>query len=1043
MQLEGEKARRPGGLWRAQLARPILLFLLGLGMGVDTFLPVRQPLRAAEAVSAAPVEYSVRRFSGDDGLPQDSVNCVLQSAEGYLWIGTGFGLARFDGQRFTMFDRFNTPALQSDAITTLAEDATGHLWIGTPRGLVQLYQGRFIGPGQNKEYPTERVAALKVGRDGALWVGSAHGVTRIRGDELTRFGEAAGLEHEDVRELHELPDGRVLVHTSAGWQELDPKSGRFLGARERYVPGPGVEFALPSDHEGRAWMADKEGISVRLPDGWQRVLAFPPGRPIEGVAFYPHPAQGLVVQVSPLGVYQWNGRELTPLTSDRPELLRRARGAWLDREESLWLATADGLMRLQRRSVKVTGQRQGLLSDLCLTVSEGRDGTMWVGTAAGVNALRDGQVVASLRLAGPPPELGAVVLAAQDGRIWYSSGGPEVVCVNPGQPEKPVATLSLGRRRVRCLFEDRAGAVWVGTSAGLFKVTGTTTETFPGAEALAIYDVRVVHQDQRGVFWIGTHGSGLFRLTATEVKPLEGGPEAPTDEIRAVLEGRQGLMWVGTAAGLHLLESGRWHRFTRQQGLAENFINQLLEDNDGRLWISGVRGIHGVLIRDLLLAAEGRLSRVRCLTLNQLDGMVGAETSGGQQPAGARDQRGQLWFPTPNGVVEINPRRVRANEQTPRVLIEKLVADRQTFLPGDLVGALDRSAGAAPTRLRLSRGVARTLTVQFTAATFVQSELAHFRYRLIGYDKGWRDGGAARSATYTNLKPGDYEFEVVAANGHGYESDRPAVLRFTLTPQFHETWTFYFLCVAGAVAVSLLGAQRYSRYRAAAVERQHKALEIERARIAKDLHDELGASLTGLALQADLTSREFAGRAREEIANYANRSRELVNRMREVVWAVNPECDTLENFANYISEYVEHQPSSPEQWFRLDIPSDLPKVELRADVRHHLLMAFKEAVANALRHSRAREIRVMLRYADGSLQLTVSDNGQGLAPETAAGGNGAEDGQGLVNIRERLSALGGRVDIVSPVGEGTRVTMEVDLNRFAGETKSGAARSPG
>lgn len=985
----------------------IILFLLWLG-GAGAF---------SRLLAAAP-DYSVRRISGDDGLPQDAVTCLAQSLDGYMWVGTGFGLARFDGARFTVYDRFNIPELVTDAITALAEDNVGNLWIGTTRGLVRHRHGVFQGTAKLPYLPQEKISAILPTPDGSVWVGWSHGLTRVLPDRAENFGEGAGLQSLGVRELHLLEDGRLLVQTATDWEEFEPRTGRFLGARERYIPKQGAFTALPADGEGFAWIGDAEGISVNRGGNWRRMLEFPADQPAEVIEFYAHPGFGLLAQVVPHGVYRWDGTSFRPMTANFPAWLRRSRAALFDREETLWLGTVDGLLQLQRRSVQVIGQREGLPSDHVMTVSEGADGGIFVGTARGVSWLRAGKVAGSLPLPAGVREAETVVLAARDGRIWSSGGNGEVSVRKQPLREAVPSTVKLGNRRVRCLYEDRGGAIWIGTSAGLFRTRGESLEPFPGDSALSVYDVRAVMQDHTGTLWVGTHGSGLLRVAGGKVAVVEPEAGAPEREILALCECRRGNVWVGTSAGLHLFANGKWRRFTRDDGLAENLVNQILEDNEGRLWLTGVRGIHGIPVNDLSAVMGGLMTRVRSLTLNHLDGMVGSETGGGLQPAGCRDQFGKLWFPTPGGLVQISPELVRANTRPPSVLIEQLRIDGAE-VPAPRLQKLLRGEGEP---LRLARKDASSLSIRFTATSFPQNDLVHFRFRLKGYDREWRGADGVREASYTNLRPGEYQFEVEAANAHGYWSLAPTSLHFAITPRFWETKLFLSLGVGVLVFVGLQIGQYLQGRRIARLKQSHRALERERARIAKDLNDEIGASLNGLAWQADLASRGAEGPARSELETFSTRSRSLVDRLREVVWAVNPECDVLDNFAAYLSYYLDGV-NAPNVRFKLDLPTDLPPVRLRSEVRHNLLSAFKETVARAIALDSTRQIEVSLRFQDGVVKLRIADDAKTAPP--AAAGDADEWSLRMEALRERMRAIGGRIDIVSRPGEGTQVSCEV------------------
>lgn len=980
-------------------------------MLLNLILLLAMLLGAAVPGRTAAPEYSVRRLNGDDGLPQDAVTCLAQSANGYLWIGTGFGLARFDGAKITVFDRFNTAALVSDAVTALTEDGSGSLWIGTTRGLVLHRQGDFSNRTQLAHLPHERIAALLPAADGGIWVGWSHGLSRVWPDRTEHFGEAAGLRNLEVRELHPLEDGRLLVQTASEWQEFEPRQGRFLGARQKYIPSPGVLSAQPMDGDGFSWVGDADGISVNRGGTWRRMLEFSKEQPAESIRFYAHPTLGLTALVVPHGVYQWDGAKFRPLTTDTPTWLRRTRAALFDREETLWLGSSEGLLQLQRRSVQVIGQREGLPSDHVMTVSEAPDGSLYVGTRRGVGWLRNGRVAGTVPLPAGQREADTVVLAARDGRIWHSSGNGEVSIRRAGANDA-ITMLPLGNRKVRCLYEDRGGAVWIGTSSGLFRAREEALENFPGDAQLAVYDVRAVLQDRSGVLWIGTHGSGLLRVNGGKVTSTEAEPDAPPLEVLSLCECRRGNLWVGTSAGLHLHSQGKWRRFTRADGLAENLVNQVLEDNEGRLWLTGVRGIHGIPGTDLSDVMGGVRARVRCVTLNHLDGMIGSETGGGLQPAGCRDRLGKLWFPTPGGLVQISPELVRANTRPPTVVIEHIRLDR-----GEIAGPrLHRLLHGEGPMLELTRAESRVLGFRFTATTFPQNDLVHFRYRLKGYDRDWRQADGVREAGYSNLKPGQYEFEVEAANAHGYWSVAPMSLRFRIIPRFYETPLFYSI-VAGVLVFCGLEIGRWLHgRRIARLKKSHRALEEERARIAKDLNDEIGASLNGLAWQADLASRGAEGPARNELETFSARSRSLVDRLREVVWAVNPECDVLDNFAAYLSYYLDGVTAENTR-FKLDLPADLPPARLRSEVRHILLSAFKETVALAIGPAGARLVEVSLRFVDGVVRLRVSHNGTGAGDE--------EWKSRMDTLRERMHAIGGRIDIATRTGEGTEVTCEV------------------
>ncbi len=970
--------------------------------------------------------YSLEVYTGDEGLPQDAVGAVVQSGDGYLWAGTGFGLARFDGARFRVFEADSEPALERSAITCLLAGDGTRLWIGTQTGLVLRDGDGFTTRTGERQFPAERINWLTPRREGGVWVGAAHGLVLVASNRVDRFTEPQGLLDDDVQEVHELPDGRVLVRHGAGWQELEPGRGQFVAARESLIPDATLETALPADLAGRAWAANRDGVWMNDIDGWRRVLEFPPERRPDLVRLHSHPTLGLLVLAPPLAVHHWDGSRMQVLAADPEVVLRRARALTVDREGSLWFAGERGLARLHPRTARVLTTADGLPDDLTYTTSAAPDGSVWVGTGYGVARVAGGRVEPLALPDGARPG-SHVVLAARNGDIWLSPGDNRIFR-RPAGSDAVGETAVLGGRAVRCLFEDRQGGIWAGTSAGLFQVSAGGADLVHRDGPLAVHDVRSVLHDRQGVYWVGTRG-GLFQLRNGIATPEPSGNGAPTNDVRALWEDRRGNLWAGSTAGLHLRRNGAWQRFDRDIGLAETVVNQLLEDDAGRLWMAGLRGIHAAPLDDLLAVAGGEADRVRCLTLGRLDGLLGSESRGGVQPAGSRDARGDLWFPTLNGLVRVLPGRVAANLQPPRVVIERVLANGRELPADRLRGALGPARSNSPPALQLHRRDAETLTVEFTAATFIQNRQARIRYRLDGHPSGWREVTDARSATYTSLPAGRYAFELLAANGHGIWTPDPVVLRLEILPHYYETGWFFLLVAVALVACGLAVASGYHRRREAGLAAAHAALEAERSRIAKDLHDDIGASLTGLAFQAELARSQLTGPAADHFANYAGTARGLVDRLRQVIWAMNPACDTLEQLATYLGQYLENLALPAETRLRLDIPTHLPAIAVRSEVRHHLLMAVKEAVTNALRHSGAGELRFRLRADHGWLEVTVEDTGRGLPAEMLLAGldRALPAGHGLANLRSRMAALGGSCRIQSRPGEGTTVTLRAPV----------------
>jgi signal transduction histidine kinase/streptogramin lyase len=613
---------------------------------------------------------------------------------------------------------------------------------------------------------------------------------------------------------------------------------------------------------------------------------------------------------------------------------------------------------------------------------------------------------------------------------------------------------------LRALWQDREGRIWIGTDTEAVRLDGTGWKSFSTTDGMSNGDVRLFYEDRQGDMWFGTYGGGLNRLKDGTIKAF------PTPRGRHnncawwIHEDSDGVFWVGTEEGLNRFEpwNGRSITFTTEQGLGENVVNNIQEDSSGYLWLSGLRGIYRVSRAQLNAEAAKERPRVQVLALGEADGMLTSECNGGDnQPGGLTGRDGRIWFPTKQGVVVIDPKEFRRNEVQPPVVIEQVKANDEVIYGDDLKSKVQspksnvgeerlvapaalpmgtqpnshselRTPNSAPP-IRLRPGHGRVLEIHYTGNSLVAPEKVTFKYRLVGYDLAWRDVGDQRVAFYTNLRPDKYRFEVLAANPHGVWSLNPATFAFSLAPHFWERPVFYILC--GVVAVGLAAAVQAYRlrwqHRLLKLDEQ-RALATERTRIARDLHDDLGTALTGLALQLDVAGRDAraAPPLAERLGETARHTRDLAERMREVVWTVNPLCDTVQSLVNFLEQQVSQFLRGDLFQVRLDFPEDIPDLPMGAEARHQLALSVREALTNVVRHAQATEVVMSLAIEAGppgarSLLVRVKDNGRGFG-----GSNGA--GHGLANMRSRMQQVGGTFECVSKPGDGTVVTFRMNLS---------------
>jgi len=1055
---------------------------------------VALPLAAGEVQSVAgPVRYHVTRYTTEQGLPQNTIRALLQTRDGYLWVGTLAGLARFDGMAFDVFNTGNTPEMINDAINALAEDRQdGSLWINTGNGLLRYYEHGIERFDEQHGFP-QPFGELWPARRGGLWYSPGWGRLALLQRGTIRTWRLRG-EHaveNYISQVKEDEDGSLLILMHEGLFRFEPATGAFT----RLGPPPATDTSYHhflKQTDGTIFVAAREGIWRRSETGWEKIEAVPPGDNQYPVRISPSNNGGLWIRWSNNGPPR-----LARFRSGRSEFLDLSKvpdypmTEFLeDHEGHLWIGTESGLCQLRPNAVQVYARENGLRNDNIKSVTEGPDGTIWLGTAEGLSGIKDGQVTNL-----PPVEpsnwgRAEGLLADRRGRVWYGARAHTVMAFDLGAWVSP-APLSLGESWVRTLYEDRSGRIWAGFDRGVawLSEAGKVQEL---PQALSHPDVRVIHEDRRGDLWFGTYGGGLNRLHDGQITAYATALGENNNRAWCIHEDADGVFWVGSRNGMNrfvppgaeqsrkqkaesrndqsLLTSaatnaaaGRFFTFTTRHGLHENIINNIQEDDFGSLWLSGPQGIYRVSRQELNEVAAGRATRAQVLAFSEADGMLNSQCNGGvDQPSGCKDRAGRIWFPTARGVAMVDPRKVRRNDVPPPVVIEQVTADDQVIFgdgcpskgqrpepesgvqgltskiglqeKGEEQGAefthhASRITPLPPSPLRLPAGRARVLEIHYTGNSFAAPHRMRFKYRLEGHDRDWRsDDQNRRAAFYTGLWPGTYTFLVTACNNHGVWTETPAQLSFTLAPHFWQTWLFYVL--AGLAVIGLAAAVQAYRlrwqHRLLKLEQQ-EALAEERARIARDLHDDLGTALTGVALRLDVLRRSAHGGPAliDRLVESAASIRALAERMREVVWAVNPRCDTVSSLASFLEQQAGQFLKADGLRCQLDFPDDIPPLPLDGDTRYQLALGVREALANAVRHAAASEIVLGLRVEADQLTVWVTDNGRGFR---VAGGGAS--GDGLANMRARLEKVRGHCDCRSTPGAGTTVEFCVPFQRL-------------
>ncbi len=893
--------------------------------------------------------------------------------------------------------------------------------------------GRFLVRSWQSEdgLPSNVVRSVAQAADGYLWVATAEGVVRFDGVRFTGFA----TEREEVlargtaRALFALESGDVWVATTRGGL-LRWHGGRLtqVWADLSVTPAPNVSQVVPDGRGGvlivrvpELWRAAGAGAPVlvertsEIEELLRRDVEAAPVRARQAVRAQLRDRRGRVWMAGPAGrlTVTDTASASAPVELPTIEPGNRINELYEDREGSIWAATADsGLVQIRERRAEVLTVADGLGDRTAFAVLRDRAGAWWVGSKRGGLDRIGGGAVTHFAVgdgSGNRPisalcedRTGAFWAATRDGSVFRQEGGAFV-------PAFPVAQTS----KVVAIIEDTRGRLWFGGLQGLAlfaheKITHCGAET-----GLTSASVSALAADAAGTLWVGTHDGRIFR---GDEKGFAAHGTAAELGGRAVLGLRvepEGTLWAATlGSGLFHWQAGKITRFAVAEGLPDARLTSVLDDGAGYLWLGSLGGIFRVAKADLHDIAAHRRTTATWLQLDRSDGLLSRECTGGFQPAAWRGQDGELRFPTVNGLVRIRPAEITTNTAPPPVIIEECRAnDRGLSLGG---GAVETGPGRA------------RLEFRYTGLSLAAPERVRFRVLLEGLEAAWREVGPQRVTAYEAVPPGRYRFRVQAANNDGLWSEMGAALAVTVRPHIWETLWFLALAAAlAAAAAAGLGwalARGRMRRRLALVELRG-ARETERARIARDLHDDLGASLTEISMLAAIAAEEHAPVAalREPLQQIAGKAQALVGALDEIVWAVNPRQDTLASLADYLAAFGAEFLHSTGLALRLDVAHDLPPLALEAERRHGLFLAVREALHNAVKHSGAREVWLRLRLAAGALLITIEDHGRGFDPATRTGGDG------LRNLRDRLAALGGDCRIESIDGAGTCVHLRLPL----------------
>jgi signal transduction histidine kinase/ligand-binding sensor domain-containing protein len=1004
-----------------------------------------------------------RRFTTEDGLPGNAVKAILQTRNGYLWAGTEEGLARFDGRQFRTFTADNTAALKTlgQMVWSLSEDSDGTIWVGVFGGLLRIRDLEFTA--FTNGLPQHFVLQAEPVGDGSVWVAGFNDFVPRGPLWLRRYHPDSGTSSAAVVVPGHLR--RLVVATNGVWMATEqPQLMLFWDGQ---APAPAVVGTV-----------DRAPLTVQVSDQWldpsARVRAWKRGTETAAEWW----AEVNVGLDDPIFHWHWEAEFWRPWTArwngpiepqevwlgvfhslarlrgdllETPEFADQLTGREIEcvtpnREGGVWFGTDhDGLHLMQERLVRVFTTGDGLNGSDIRSVCAQPSGGVWVTTAGGLSHYRDGEWTAH------GVERLRPVAVDRHGRPWFGRQGHGIHQLrrDADDLDRYGVDLGLDWQDPNSLRFAVDGTLWIACEYGLTwlkpeRLAWTAQENWVpdsasaepaygryavGRELPQMFPLGLV-EDRDGSIWLGSLAHGLVRVNQGRVQVYSENDGLPGNHCVPVFGDDSGAVWITGRPGLTRYANGRFQTIRERDGLPKDLMLDLIEDDLGNFWLSGKRGIHRIARRELEEFFAGRLKRVQSLSLGARDGLLTPECTSLNYPTMAKTLDGHIWVATRNGLATFDPGRVRLDTQPLTATIEQVVVNRREV---PLTPALSPTGGtggegarrAGEGDLRLPPGSGERVEFHFTAISLVAADRVRFRHRLDGYDTDWSPETDLRLAFYTNLRPGDYQFRVTAANAHGVWNEEETTLSFAILPYFWQTGTFYL-----GVACATLALGSGAHWRRLTVQRRHQelkhqeALTMEKARIAADMHDELGSTLTRIVILGEVAKTQSGDTplSNSTLDSISQAARDVTSRMRDLVWATNPRNDTLANLVAYLrgqaAALLENTAIHP----LLDFPSSCPEASVSATFRRNVLLVMKESLHNVLKHARASEVSVQLEIAGLSLGLRIRDNGCGFDAS-----NRDRRGNGLGNMEKRIRDLGGEFSLRSVPGQGTMIEIKVPL----------------
>jgi signal transduction histidine kinase/ligand-binding sensor domain-containing protein len=980
--------------------------------------------------SAKAQEYSFDSWTTANGLPQNTVTGVVQTPDGYLWLSTFDGLARFDGVRFTIFDKGNTRGILNNRFAGIFVDRQGAIWAATENGVITVYRNGVFTSYQTPETLSRAtsivsdangdaiiqtndefyylqdsklvpISGLKekdvkqfyYGKSGAKWAFGQNGVSRQKDGQMTNY--ALSLPSENLNYFFNLQ--HYEDNQGALWITFENKLYRLVNEQitvftKNEIPALNelILQVIFEDAEGSLWFVFGFSNSTRQLDGQ-------------------------FVRLKDNRFTSYNLGKSVRVTS-----------GIIDREGNFWLATPTGLWRLRQQLITCLSVKDGLNSNEVYPLLQTNKGDIFIGTIQGVNRYADGKITnLGLKYSENFPLYMRGLWQDNRARVWLGYQGEGGF----GRFEEPSSVKRIGKNALPTgatdFASDREGNIWIATEEGLFKYKDDhEIAHYTVKDGLRNDKIITIHFDRNGNFWLGTF-DGLSQFKDGKFINYNAEANSPKGFVRVIYEDADGVLWFGTYGdGLVRYRDGEFFNFRVEHGLFNNGVFAILEDQRGNFWMCSNRGIHRVSRQDLNDVAEGKIPKLNSVSYDEKNGMLNAECNGGRIPAAIKTKDGKFWFSTMGGVAIIDPEIENGNPNPPPVVIERVAIDRKP-VDAEKIQSATRDPNSA---IELSPGQSN-IAIEYTGLSLIKSEQIKFRYKLEGLEENWIEAGTKRTVDYSYLPAGTYTFRLIAANANGIWNHEGTAIQIIVHPVFYRTWWFIGgLTLAVSGLVWWIYDTRVSRLRAIAeaktvFSRQLiESQEAERKRIASELHDGLGQVLVVIKNRAMLgiNKGDDKERVAKELATISESASQALEEVREITNNLRPQLLDRLGLTKAINAMLKKVSGV------IEIENEIDSIDniFNENEEISIYRIVQESLNNAIKHSNATTVTVKIKRTESQVLLRIQDNGTGFMVETAKSKSG---GLGLIGLKERSQLLHGELLIDSEIEKGTTIEVTIQM----------------